>query len=155
MRDGRVLVQYRGIPFDWRKRVATMALNPSIPWAIEVVGGINRIEADLLDLDLRRFEVTGADRAGPARVRPAARRGADQADGRHQDHPGRASERRAGPGRDLGRRGAVEVDGQMTGHAGRQDLIESRGWSSTGDRYLLEIIGGTKTVTIVERPKID
>ena len=39
VRDGRVIVQYRGMPFDWRKRTGTMALNPSIPWAIEVVGG--------------------------------------------------------------------------------------------------------------------
>jgi len=32
VRDGRVLVQYRGIPFDWRTRTATIALNPAIPW---------------------------------------------------------------------------------------------------------------------------
>ena len=51
--------------------------------------------------------------------------------------------------------GSVEVDGQMTGHQGGNTSIESRGWSSTGDRYLVEISGGTKTVTIVERPKID
>ena len=32
---------------------------PAIPWAIEVVGGINRVEADLIELDLHRFELTG------------------------------------------------------------------------------------------------
>src|SRR4249920_3799544 len=35
VRDGRVLVQYRGVPFDWRKRVATIGLNTSIPWTID------------------------------------------------------------------------------------------------------------------------
>jgi len=47
VRDGRVLVQYRGLPFDLRKRVATMSLNPMIPGGIDVVGGVSRVEADL------------------------------------------------------------------------------------------------------------
>ena len=59
VRDGRVLVQYRGLPFDWRKRVATVGLNTSIPWTVEVVGGVSRIDADLRDVDLRGFELSG------------------------------------------------------------------------------------------------
>ena len=31
VRDGRVLVQYRGIPFDWRKRIATIGAQPDDP----------------------------------------------------------------------------------------------------------------------------
>jgi hypothetical protein len=54
-----VLVQYRGIPFDWRRRVATMNLNTTIPWAVEIVGGVVRVEADLREVDLRRFDLTG------------------------------------------------------------------------------------------------
>jgi DNA-binding MarR family transcriptional regulator len=34
LRDGRVIVQYRGLPFDWRRRKATFGLNTTIPWAI-------------------------------------------------------------------------------------------------------------------------
>src|SRR3954452_25419859 len=59
LRDGRVLVQYRGIPFDWRKRTASFALNPTIPWAIEAMGGIQRVEADLRDIDVRKFDLVG------------------------------------------------------------------------------------------------
>ncbi len=59
VRGGRVIVQYRGIPFDWRKRVATIGLNTTIPWTIDIVGGVNRLEADLRDVDVRRFELTG------------------------------------------------------------------------------------------------
>ena len=59
VRDGRVLVQYRGIPFDWRKRVATIGLNPSIPWSLEAVGGVTRVEADLREIDVRRFDLIG------------------------------------------------------------------------------------------------
>ena len=59
VREGRVLVQYRGLPFDFRKRVATMSLNTSIPWDVEIVGGVMRVEADLREIDLRRFDLTG------------------------------------------------------------------------------------------------
>src|SRR5213593_2088454 len=59
LRDGRVIVQYRGISFDWRKRTATLALNTTIPWAFEVVGGVGRIEADLREIQATRFDVTG------------------------------------------------------------------------------------------------
>jgi DNA-binding MarR family transcriptional regulator len=151
VRDGRVLVQYRGIPFDWRKRIATMTLNPSIPWAIEVVGGVNRIEAELIELDLERLEVTGGSERTQLEVgRP------------HGEVPIRITggikiirlERPAGIPIRLAISGgvsSVEIDGQMTGSHGGNTSIESRGWSATGDRYSLEITGGTKTVTIVER----
>ena len=59
LRDGRVLVQYRGLPFDWRKRTATFALNTTIPWTFEIVGGVQRVEADLRAIDARRFELMG------------------------------------------------------------------------------------------------
>src|SRR6266536_1581417 len=59
LRDGRVIVQYRGISFDWRKRTATFGLNATIPWAFEVVGGVGRIQADLREIQTTRFEITG------------------------------------------------------------------------------------------------
>jgi DNA-binding MarR family transcriptional regulator len=151
VRDGRVLVQYRGIPFDWRKRVATMSLNPSIPWAIEVVGGVNRIEADLTEADLDRFELTGGSERFQLELgRP------------HGEVPIRVTggvkllrlERPAGVLVRVaisGGVGSIEVDGQMTGRHGGQTSIEPRGWSAATDRYSLEISGGTKTITIVER----
>src|SRR5512140_2706995 len=59
VRDGRVLVQYRGMPFDWRKRVASLDLNVTIPWDVQIVGGVVKVEADLREIDLRRFDLTG------------------------------------------------------------------------------------------------
>jgi len=46
LRDGRVIVQYRGISFDWRKRAATLALNTTIPWTFEIVGGSGQVVLD-------------------------------------------------------------------------------------------------------------
>ena len=51
------------MPFDWRKRTATFGLNTTIPWTIEVVGGIQRVEADLRAVDVREVR--------PRRRRPS------------------------------------------------------------------------------------
>src|SRR5260221_5433019 len=59
VRDGRVLVQYRGIPFDWRKRVATMRLNTMIPWTVEIVGGGVHVAADFREGPIARFDLAG------------------------------------------------------------------------------------------------
>src|SRR3954452_22595719 len=59
LRDGRVLVQYRGLPFDWRKRTAAFALTEAIPWTIEVVGGVQTLAADVRSIDVRMLELVG------------------------------------------------------------------------------------------------
>ena len=152
VRDGRVIVQYRGIPFDWRKRTGTMAPQPGHP---------------VDDRDRRRHQPHRGrpDRAGPAaprdhgrvrahadRARPAARRGPGQVTGGVKtvrlERPKGVPIRLA----ISGGVGTVEFDGQMTTRHGGGTSIESRGWADAGDRYTLEINGGAKTVTIVERP---
>ena len=102
VRDGRVLVQYRGMPFDWRKRVGDDGAQP-----VDPVGDRGRRGRQprrgrpdrARPRSVRAHRRLGAD---PARGRPAARRGPDPHDRRHQGHPPRAPERRAGPARDLG-----------------------------------------------------
>ncbi len=151
VRDGRVLVQYRGIPFDWRKRTATIALNTSIPWAIELTGGIERIEADLRDLDVRRFEVTGGiERAQLEFGRPRGELPVKLTGGTKTIRV----ERPAGVPvrlRLLGGHGHVEIDDTGYGKRGGEAVIESRGWSTARDRLALEVIGGSKTITVLER----
>jgi len=150
VRDGRVLVQYRGIPFDWRKRTATMALNPTIPWTIEVVGGISRIEADLREVPVRRLEVTGGSERTQIELGPP--RG---------DVPIKLTggtktlrlERPAGVPvrlRVLGN-SSVIVDERALGARSGDTVIEPPGWASARERYSLEVIGGSKSITIVER----
>lgn len=152
VRDGRVLVQYRGIPFDWRKRVATIGVNTSIPWAIETIGGVNRVEADLREVDLRRFDLTG----GSERIQLEVGRP-------HGEIPIRILggvktvrlERPAGVPvrvRITGGVGQVEIDRQSLGTKSGDTLVESRGWSDTDDRFSLEVVGGSRTITVLERP---
>ena len=106
-----MLVQYRGVPFDWRKRVATIGLNTLDPVGSRDHGGVNRVEADLRDLDLRRFDLTG----GSERIQLELGRPRGEVPILHprwgQDDPG-SSDRRASPSgvRIKGGVGQVEVD---------------------------------------------
>jgi DNA-binding MarR family transcriptional regulator len=152
LRNGRVLVQYRGLPFDWRKRTATFGLNPTIPWTVELVGGIQKVEADLRAIDLRRFDLTG----GTERIQLELGR----------PH-GEVAIRVVGGGRSIrlerprgvpvrlnvqGQSASVTVDGLKIGKRSGESVLETPTWSRDQDRIDVEVIGGTKTIEIVERP---
>jgi DNA-binding MarR family transcriptional regulator len=151
VRDGRVLVQYRGIPFDWRKRVATIGLNPAIPWSVEAVGGVNRVEADLREIDVRRFDLTGgSERIQLEFGRPHGEVQVQMVGGARTIR----LERPAGVPirlRIKGGVGQVEIDRQAYGSRGGDTSVESRGWSDAGDRFSVEVVGGAKSVTVAER----
>jgi DNA-binding MarR family transcriptional regulator len=152
VRDGRVVVQYRGIPFDWRKRVATIGLNTTIPWTIQVVGGVNRVEADLRAVPVRQFDLTG----GSERIQLEFGRPVGESTVRIV---GGAStirlERPAGVPVGLtvvGGSGRIEFDGQASRRKGGEVVIESAGWSGASDRLAFEVVGGSKSIEVVERP---
>jgi DNA-binding MarR family transcriptional regulator len=152
LRDGRVLVQFKGVGFDWRKRVATFGLNTSIPWAIEMVGGVQKVEADLRSIDVRSFDIVGGvERAqielgrptGEARIRIVG--GVKNA----------RVERPAGVPMRLNVAGGSDgiiVDGVRLDRRGGPTTLESPGWGPDGDRIDVSIAGGSKSIEIVARP---
>ena len=152
LRDGRVLVQYRGLPFDWRKRTATFGLNPTIPWTVEVLGGIQRVEADLRAVDLRRFDLTG----GTERVQLELGRPTGDVPLRivggaktvRIERP-RGSAIRL---RVVGGSGGATIDGLRLDPRGGISTLETPGWAGAPDRYDLEVVGGSKSIDIVDRP---
>jgi len=151
VRDGRVLVQYRGLAFDWRKRIATFELNPAIPWTVQVVGGIQRIEADLRAIDVRRLEITGGmERAQLELGRPRGEVGVRLVGGgriirmeRPRDVPVRVTS--------LGGVASFVVDETRVGKQGGEATLESPGWTKSRDRYQIEIVGGAKAIEVVGR----
>jgi DNA-binding MarR family transcriptional regulator len=151
LRDGRVIVQYRGLPFDWRKRVATFGLNPSIPWVVEIVGGVQRVEADLRNLDVRKFGVTG----GSDRIQLEF--GSPTGDVEARIVGGAKSirvERPAGIPVRLkisGDANAVTLDGTGLGSKGGQTTLDSSGWADARNRLSIEVVGGSKIIDVVSR----
>lgn len=151
LRDARVVVQYRGIPFDWHRRKAAFALNPTIPWTIEIVGGVGRVEADLREIDLRRFRLTG----GSERIQLELGQPKDEV---AVEIVGGAKTIRIERPRDTpvrlrvsGGSGRVELDGQVLGPKGGETTIDSAGWTGRGDRLTVEVIGGSKSIDMVAR----
>ncbi len=151
VRDGRVLVQYRGIPLDRRNRVASLGLNTSIPWDVEIVGGIVKVVADLVEVDLRRFDLTGgSDRIELGLGRPT---------GDVPIHLVGASkalrvERPSGVPLRLvvqGGAGRIEFDGRSLGVRGGETTVESPGWGAAGQRFDLKVVGGARQIEVVSR----
>lgn len=151
VRDGRVLVQYRGLPFDWRKRTATFGLNPTIPWTMEILGGIQRVEADLRSIDVARIDITGGmDRVQLELARPRGEVGVRLVGGartirieRPRDVPVRVTSQ--------GGAASFVVDDTRVGKQGGQTTLESPGWTAARDRYQIEVVGGAKTIEVVGR----
>lgn len=151
LRDGRVLVQYRGISFDWRKRTASFGLNTSIPWTIEIVGGVEKVEADLRLVDVRRLDLSG----GTARMQVELGRPQGEVGVRMVGSVKTARiERPAGiPVRltVVGGIGEVELDGTRLGKKGGQTELETPGFANASDRIDISVVGGSKTIEIVAR----
>jgi DNA-binding MarR family transcriptional regulator len=152
LRDGRVLVQYRGLPFDWRKRTATFGLNPTIPWTIEAHGGIQKVEADLRAIDVRGFELVG----GTERIQVEL--GRPHGDVLVRVVGGAKTVRLERPRgvpvrlKVVGSAASATMDGRKLGSKGGESTVESGGWDGTPDRIALEVVGGSKSIEIVGRP---
>ncbi len=152
VRDGRVLVQYRGFGFDWRKRTATIGLNTTIPWSIEIVGGVQRVEADLRTVQAERFEVMGGtERVDLELGDPAAEavvRVVGGASSIRIVRPASVPVRLAV----VGGASRVVFDGTVLGQRGGRATVEAPGWASTQRRYDVEVVGGASTVEVATAP---
>jgi DNA-binding MarR family transcriptional regulator len=151
LRDGRVIVQYRGAPFDWRKRKAAFDLNATIPWSFEVVGGIERLEADLRDVLVERFVLTGgSQRIDLALGQPRDEVQVQVVGGAHTiriDRPAGVPVRL----RVSGGSRRIELDGRALSQRGGEIALDSVRWTGRGARYTIEIVGGSQRIEITAR----
>jgi hypothetical protein len=151
LRDGRVLVQYRGLTFDWRKRTAAIDLNTAIPWTIDVVGGVQDVQADLRKIDARKFElVGGVERILVGLAAPHGAVGVRIVGGvktarieRPKGTPVRLNV--------VGGTGQVTVDGVRLDKRGGQTSLQTPGFATATDRIEVEVVGGSHTIEIIGR----
>lgn len=64
MQNGIVTIKYGRFPLleqlvNWSRLSATMSINASIPWEIELRGGVSRLDADLSQLQLGSLDILG------------------------------------------------------------------------------------------------
>jgi DNA-binding MarR family transcriptional regulator len=166
VRDGVVTVSYPRLGwFDWRtqwggqavnvsahwrKDRGEIALNPIVPWAIELRGGVSRLSVDARALRLESFNLHGGASqvdltlpvpAGVVRIRIEG--GMNNIE----------VERPAGVAIVLELRGGVNqaiVDGEMHKARGRLSL-QTPGADGTPDRYEIDLSGGVSKVVVTTR----
>ena len=163
VRDGTVTVGYPRFGwFDWRAQVADqnveisahwrkdrgdIALNPAVPWAVELRGGASKLSADLRTVRLVSFDMRGGASkidmtlARPSGVVPIRITGG---------MPRLQIRRPAGVASGLEVRGGVSevtVDGESYKSMGHLSL-QTPGASGSPDRYEIEITGGVSKLVI-------
>jgi DNA-binding MarR family transcriptional regulator len=150
VREGIVSIQYRGRPFDWRKRRAEVTLNSSIPWSIDLNGGASRFNAHLATLDLAGFEIIGGvDKLGMSLGRPRGivpikiTGGANRIEvQRPVGVPVRL--------RLLGASGKAELDEQKVGASTGPTILESAGAPAADALFEIEVVGGLAGIRVRE-----
>jgi DNA-binding MarR family transcriptional regulator len=152
LRDGRVLVQFKGFGYDWRGRAATFGLNTTVPWTIEVVGGIQKVEADLRLVPVKALDIVGgAERVQLELGRPVGETRVKLVGGVKILRV----ERPAGVPMRLSVAGGAEsitLDGVRLEKKGSPTTLESPGWGPKADRIDLAVVGGTKSIEVIARP---
>lgn len=152
VQDGTVAVRYRRFSlFEGRPRGSRFSLSSSIPWDVEVQGGVAKLAADLRRLAVRSLAVKGGgseleiDLPAPAGVVPL----------RVSGGVSRLTVRRpAGTGLRLqinGGASRLAFDGQQFGAMGGPIRLRSREHQEDADHYSLEISGGASRLTIETR----
>ncbi len=152
LRDGRVLVQFKGFGFDWRGRTATFGLNTTIPWTIEVVGGVQKVEADLRSIQLRTLDIVGGSERVQLELGQPVGETAIRIVGGVKTL---RVERPKGVPMRLEVAGGAEsivLDGTRIEKRGGPTSLKSTGWGPDRDRIHLSVVGGVHSIDIVSRP---
>jgi DNA-binding MarR family transcriptional regulator len=146
-RDGDISMQYKRRP-DPRQRSAHVALNPAVPWAIEISGGLSRLDADLRGRRLRDLDISGglddvtlqlSEPDGTSRIRITG-------NSRDVDitHPRGTALRMSISG------GVQEVafEDQRLRQVQGKLRLETRAAARAADRFEVELTGGARTVRV-------
>ena len=163
VRDGVVTVGYpRFSWFDWRAQIADqsvdvsahwrknrgeIALNPAVPWSVELRGGASRLTADMRVLRLEGFEMRGgASKIDMLLPRPVGVVPIRITGGMSRLHIQRP----------VGVAAGLEVHGGVSDITVDDEVFKGRGQLSlqtpdaatTPDRYEIEVTGGASKISI-------
>ncbi|HET9847803.1 MAG TPA: hypothetical protein VFR68_04520 [Candidatus Dormibacteraeota bacterium] len=147
--DGVVTIDYpRFNPLIWGRTSASVSLNPARAWAIEIRGGVSRLDGDLRRLELAGIDVVGGASqfdvqlprpTGPVRIGVSG--GASNLTLRR---PATVPARlHVGGGASK-----LALDDLFFGAVGGPVRLESPGYPAADDRYEVEIGGGASKITV-------
>ncbi|HUQ07445.1 MAG TPA: MarR family transcriptional regulator [Kofleriaceae bacterium] len=149
--DGTVGVKYKG--FSWfgvRDVGAELTLTTAVPWAVEIRRGVSHLAADLRELHVSAFEITG----GVSESELSLPRPRGTATVRITGGASKLSVRRPrGTAVQIVVRGGasnVTFDAQRLGAVGSATRLATPGWDNAPDRWSIELTGGASELSVTE-----
>ncbi len=147
-KNGTLWIGYRHRGLDWRERTAELTLNPTIPWSIEIKGGLSELTADLSELNVSGFQV----KAGATDLRLSLPLPVGTVPVDLKGVVGMLDVRRPeGTEAQLSIKGAVSrlrFDEQWNGPAGPNADFQSPAFAKAQDRYAIDLRGGASSVAV-------
>jgi hypothetical protein len=154
-RDGEVKIRYPSYSLlnwlvYWRQPKAAITINASIPWSIEVRGGVSRFEADLRQVQLSRLELLGgvshlwatlSEPSGTVLIRIGGGV-SNMTIHRPESIPVRIQAQ--------GGVSSLMIDEQRLGSMGGRPGLESPGFKEAVNRYEIRISGGVSSASITD-----
>lgn len=149
--DGTVAVKYRGLSsLGVRDVGATLTLTTAVPWTIEIRRGVSHLSADLRELRVSAFEITG----GATESELSLPRPHGTATVRIGGGASRFSVKRPrGTAAQVVVRGGASnfmFDAQRLAAVGSATRLATPGWDSAPDRWSIELTGGASELSMTE-----
>jgi DNA-binding MarR family transcriptional regulator len=149
---GTVSIQYHRFSLlDWRKLGADITLNGSIPWSLELKGGVSKMEADLRELRLQSLEVMSGVSQMNVALPPPSGTVPVRIVGGASDVTFTIPARTAARLQLKGGASALHFNEQHLGAVGGQTSLESPEFKSAADRYDFEVLGGASNLNVKTR----
>jgi DNA-binding MarR family transcriptional regulator len=150
--DGEVIIQYaRFSLLDWRKLGAEVTVNASIPWALEVKGGVSKLNADLSSVPLLSIDLSGGVTdvlfllpEPKGRVQVSITGGASDLTFRRPRGVGAQVEIKGGVSK-------LQLDEQQFGAIGGMARVQSKDYAPSAGRYDIHVLGGASRLTVEPR----
>jgi DNA-binding MarR family transcriptional regulator len=150
--DGTVAMQYKG--FSWfgvHDVGGELTLTAAVPWTIEIRRGVSHLAADLRELTVSAFEITG----GVTESELSLPRPRGTATVRIGGGASRLTiQRPRGTAAQVVVRGGASnfvFDAQRLGAVGSATRLATPGWDSASDRWSIELTGGASDLSVTEQ----
>jgi DNA-binding MarR family transcriptional regulator len=147
VRSGTVTFRFPGLPFLRQGGRGTVRLNPTIPWAIVINGGLSQLDADLRRVRVERIQIAGGANRGRVELGPAVGAVGVTIAGGANDLTIR---RPAGVGVEITAAGGISklvLDGRQISGASR---VTAPG-ANPADRYEMTVAGGANRLVVETR----
>jgi hypothetical protein len=150
--DGTVTLRYKR--FSWwlgsRGVVAHLTLTSSVPWTIELRGGISELQADLRDLQIEAIDINGG--ASSSELWLPRPRGTSQVrvTGGASHIVVRRPKGTAAQAIVRGGANSLAFDAQHQGSFGSTTRFATPDFESATDRWAIEVTGGANNLSVTE-----